>query len=347
MDEPLSGLSLKMNKAIDNNPPYIISAVDDVMYIVNTLIEKSVSTSQKGVIDKVIPAISTLLEMDFVGMIQKKMRDESYPKAAVQGGYPPEDKIIAFIVLMNSLDMANEYLSRVTSALLTPAGDEHQGNGAGSRPLSLRDSFPFSNDANEVTARLNSLNNSFSTKSNALLVEGIAVLFDKVIRPRLRPVLTDTFRDADYTLTEDELAELAAQNDMEKDDLLEQTPRAFEHGWDRLMKPIERLMTPRMFTTILDRTADYLARILEKRIWSYTGGRTSPDGAIRMARDFEKIVKTISKSNYSVRTLFERTKQILEVANYEDDEWDDEVAADGAWILSDEEMRRARTIVRN
>ena len=73
MDEPLSGLSLKMNKVIDNNPPYIISAVDDVMYIVNALIEKSVSTSQKGLMDNVIPAISIMLEKDFIGMIQRKM----------------------------------------------------------------------------------------------------------------------------------------------------------------------------------------------------------------------------------------------------------------------------------
>ncbi|KAK4220260.1 calcium-transporting atpase 1 [Rhypophila decipiens] len=344
MDEPLAGLSLNMNRPIDNNPPYIISAVDDVMYIVNTLIEKSISTSQKAVVDQVVPTISTLLGSDFLRMIQTKMKDESYPRPAVAGGFPPEDKIIAFIILINSLDMSNEYIARITTALLTPAGEQ---NGTeNNRPLSLKDSFPFKNDARDVATRLNSLNTSFTTKSNELLSEAINVLTSQVIKLRLRPILSDTFRDADYTLTDDEMADLAAQNDMEKDELLEQVPATFEHGWDRLMKPIERLMTPRTFTAVLDRTAEYLARILEKRIWSYAGGRTSPDGAIRMARDFEQIVKTISKSNYSVRSMFERTRQILEVANYEDDEWDDEVAADEGWILSDEEMRRARTLVR-
>lgn len=346
MDEPLSGLSLNMNREIDNNPPYIISAVDDVMYIVNTLIEKSISTSQKAVIDNVVPTISAVLGSDFVGMIQRKMRDESYPRPAIAGGFPPEDKVIAFIVLINSLDMSNEYIARITSALLTPASEQNGSANGENRPLSLQDSFPFKNDANDVAARLNGLNTSFSAKSNELLSEAIGVLSNQVIKPRLRPVLTDTFRDADYTLTDDEIADVAMQNDMEKDELLEQVSRTFEYGWDRLMKPIERLMTPRTFTAVLDRTAEYLARILEKRIWSYAGGRTSPDGAIRMARDFEQIVKTISKSNYSVRSMFERTRQILEVANYEDDEWDEEVAADDAWILSDEELKKARTLVR-
>ncbi|KAK3328813.1 hypothetical protein B0H66DRAFT_571605 [Apodospora peruviana] len=353
MDEPVSGLSLSMSKPLDSNPPFIISAVDDVMYIVNTLIQKSISTSQRGVIDNVIPMISSLLGSDFVGMIQRKMRDESYPKPAIQGGLPPEDKIIAFIVLINSLDMSNEYLARIISSILAPASDESQSNGTRGHPTSLKDSFPFQNDAKDVTARLNTLNSAFSSKTTELLNEGIAVLFNQVIKPRLRPVLTDTFRDTDYTLTEDELADLAAQNDKDVDELLDHAPAVFEDGWDRLMKPIARLMTPKTFSSVLDLTARYLGRVLEKRVWSYAGGRTSPYGAIRMERDFNGIVATISKGNYGVRDVFGKTMQILMVANMEDDEWDELVAAEEEgdedamlWVLSEEERRKARTIVR-
>lgn len=351
-----SGLTLNPKKSIESNPPFIISAVDDVMYIVNTVIQKSISTSQRDVVKEVIPSISSLLGTDFVGMIQRKMRDESYPKALVQGGFPPEDKIISFIVLINSLDMANDYLARIVTGLTNPPQDQQQnGNTPPQSPLS--NAFPFKSDAKEVLTRLNNLNASFSAKTNELLTEGLRVLFSQVVKPRLRPVLTDTFRDADYTLTEDELLEILAQNDeLTEDDLLEEVPRRFEAGWDALMKPIGRLLTPKTFTTLLDMAADYLAKILWKRVESYAGGRTSAYGAIRMERDFGGIIGTISKGNYAVREVFGKVTQALMVANMEEDEWDELMleeeqglsVEDGGmqWVLTEEERRRARTIVR-
>jgi hypothetical protein len=352
LDESPPGLSLNMSKPIDSNPPFIISAVDVVMYIVNTVIRRSISTSQRGVIDSVIPTISSLLGSDFVGMIQRKMRDDSYPRPTVQGGLPPEDKIISFIVLINSLDMSNEYLARVVSNYITtPEQQEHHTpNGAPRTPQPIQDAFPFQKDAAEVTARLTNLNASFTAKTTELLTEGIRALFSTVIKPRLRPVLTDTFRDADYTLSEDELAELASQAGQSEDDLLDHVPRVFEHGWDALMRPVARLLTARTYTALLDLTADYLARVLEKRVWSYAGGRTSPYGAIRMERDFSGIVGTISRGNYAVREVFGRTAQVLMVANMDEEEWEElegeEEGLEGGmeWVLSGEERRRARSI---
>ncbi|UZP32791.1 hypothetical protein NXS19_000607 [Fusarium pseudograminearum] len=85
LDEYPTGLSLSLSRHIEGNAPYIILAVDDVMYIVNTVIQKSISTSQRDVIASVVPTIGRVLGSDFVGMIQRKMRDESYPRPVVQG----------------------------------------------------------------------------------------------------------------------------------------------------------------------------------------------------------------------------------------------------------------------
>jgi len=358
MDESPSGLTLNMSRTIDSNPPYIISAVDVVMYIVNAVILRSISTAQRGVIDTVLPTISSLLGSDFVGMIQRKMRDESYPRPVGQGNFPPEDRIVAFIVLINSLDISNEYLSRIITGVLGSSDHDADGqgtNGISSIPASspLKESFPFKNDLRDVAARLTGLNTSFTSKTTELLNEGLQVLFGQVIKPRLRPVLTDTFRDADYGLTEEELAEVAAQNDETEDDVVEQVARIFENRWEALMKPIARLMTGRTFTTVLDLTTRYLARVLEKRVWGYVGGRCSPYGAIRMERDFGAIVGAVSRGNYAVREVFGKTTQILMVANMDDEEWDEMVAGeegeeDGGmlWVLSEEERKRARTIVK-
>lgn len=341
MDEYPPGLSLSMSKPIEGNSPFIVMAVDVVMYIVNSVIDKSIRTSQREVIISVVHTIRQVLSGDFIGMIQRKMRDESYPKPAIQGGFPPEDKIIQFIVLINSLDMANEYLTRVIYGRI---GDSEKHPQTGQ----LKDLFPFEKDAALVRNALHTLQTSFISKSNELLNEGIHVLFEKVVKPRLRPVLTDTFRDADYTLTEDDIADLAEQNEEDEEDILEQVPRRFEHGWDQLMKPVARLMTPGTYTTLLDLTAKYLGKLWEKRILSYSG-RTNAFGAIRIERDFSGLVDTVSRGDYSVREVFAKVTQLLMVANMEDDEWDEIVALEGKdgidWVLSEDERRRARNLV--
>ncbi|KAH7329018.1 calcium-transporting P-type ATPase [Stachybotrys elegans] len=334
MDEYPPGLSLSMNRQLEGNAPHIILAVDDVMYIVNTVLDRSIDTSQRDVIASVVPTVGRVLSSDFIGMIQRKMRDEAYPRAAIQGGFPPEDKIIQFIVLINSLDMANEYLTRIIRGRI--GGRDGQPNGD-ALPTSLTNAFPFEREVAFVVNALQTLESSFVIKTTELLREGIQVLFDRVVKPRLRPVMTDAFRDVDYTLSEDELIELAEQNDEDEATMLDQVSRRFEHGWDQLMKPIARLMTPGTYNNLLDITARSLSRTLEKRILTSTG-RMNAFGAICIERDFTGIISTISKGNYA----------LLMVANMEDEEWeelkldDDEGGIE--WVITEDERKKARSL---
>lgn len=347
MDESPSGLSLNPNRPVDGNPPFIISAVDDVMYIVSAVIQRCLATAQRDVVASVIPTIARVLGSDFIGMIQRKMRDESYPRPLTQGGFPPEATIIAFIVLINSLDVSNDYLTRVIeSRLEQPAA---QTNGSGPAPHPLAASFPFEHDLKFVTSTLANLNATFTAKTSELLSDGLLVLFNNVVKPRLRPVLSETFRDVDYALTEDELAEIALQNDEDEKDLLDQVPRRFEHGWEALMKPLSRLMTPKTYGLVMDSTAKYLAQALEKRVTSYAS-RANPYGAIRMERDFTGIVSVVARGNYAAREGFARVTQTLMIINMEEEEWDElagEDAEEGIdWVLSEDERRRARNLVK-
>ena len=346
LDELPSGLTLNPSKPLDGSGPYIISAVDDVMYIVNAVLQRSLSTSQRDVISSVIPTISRVLGSDFVGMIQRKMRDESYPKPVIQGGFPPEDKIIAFIVLINSLDVANEYISRIVTTRLQPSD---QANGANP----LQESFPFSHDFTFVTNALENLNITFNSKTSDLITDGLRVLFEQVIRPRLRPVLSDTFRDVDYSLTEENLADLALQNDSDEDldSLNDIVARRFEHSWDAMMKPIQRLMTPKTFSKLLDTTAKYLAKVLEKRMWIF-GGKMNILGASRMERDFSGIVGVVARGGkYAIRDVFARVTQVAMLVNMEDEEWEALVEEERggeeemAWVLNMDERSKARALV--
>ncbi|PSR99351.1 hypothetical protein BD289DRAFT_465172 [Coniella lustricola] len=350
LDEMPTGLSLNPQKHLDSQPPFIISAVDDVMYIVNAVIQKTLSTSQRDAVAQVVPTIGRVLGSDFVGMVQRKMRDESYPKPAIQGGFPPEDKIIAFIVLINSLETSNEYLERIINTFLGTSLEGTANGVGGQQPL--RDTFPFEHDVTFVSHALTTLLSTFTAKTTELLNEGLQVLANQVVKLRLRPVLADTFREVDYTLTEDDLADIAAAEDIDEDELLDAVGRRFEHGWDALMKPIARLMTPKTYATLLETTARYLARVLLDRAWKYLGRGANALGVIRMERDFNAIVNVVSKGgNYSVRELFAKVAQVLMVANMEDDEWEEIVVAgddDGMqWVLSEEERRKARNLVKS
>ncbi|KAH0537875.1 hypothetical protein FGG08_005427 [Glutinoglossum americanum] len=356
LDEPPADLSFSSNPP-QPNPPYITSAVDDVMYIVNKVLQRSLATSQCAVVSNVIPTVGRVLGSDFVGMIQRKMRDESYPKSAVQGAPPPEDKVVAFLVLINNLDVATDYTKRIVQSRLEPASFSGPANGEEGPSTPLEELFPFGNDAAFAANALKSMESSFAGKTSELIGDGIQVTFNQIVKPRLRPILSDAFRDIDYLLKEEDLAERNhnGDDDGDGDGAIDEdaVKRRFEQGWDSLIKPLNRLLTERNFDKLLSMTASYLSRVLEKRIWSYYG-RANELGAVRLERDIAGVVGTVVRGGrYGIREVFMKCTQICLVMNMEEDEWDelkaagDESEGEMHWKLSLDERNRARAMIRD
>ncbi|KAI9762184.1 MAG: hypothetical protein M1840_001455 [Geoglossum simile] len=357
LDEPPAELSLSVGSSLQSNPPYITSAVDDVMYIVNKVLQRSLATSQAAVVSSVIPTVGRVLGSDFVGMIQRKMRDESYPKGAVQGAPPPEDKVVAFLVLINNLDVATDYTKRIVQGRLELApssGPTHEEDGP-SAPLT--ELFPFGNEAAVAANALKSMESSFAGKTSELIGDGIQATFNQVVKPRLRPMLADAFRDIDYTLKEEELMERSRNEDEngDRDESIDEdtVKHRFERGWDSLIKPLNRILTERNSDKLLSTTASYLGRMLEKRIWNYYG-RVNELGAVRLERDVASVVSTVIRGGrYGIRDAFMKCTQICLVMNMEEDEWDElKTAADSEsegemhWKLSADERNKARAMIK-
>ncbi|KAI9712320.1 MAG: hypothetical protein M1820_001533 [Bogoriella megaspora] len=362
MDEPPPDLSLSPSKDI-GNPPFITSAVDDVMYIVNQVLQRSLSTSQRSVVSSVIPAVERVLGSDFVGMTQRKMQYESYPKAAIQGALPPEDKILQFLVLINNLDVATDYIKRIIRTHIGFSNADTSTNGAPSPSDSrkLAELFPFGNDATFVENSLKNVESSFENKTSELIAEAILVTFSQVMKPRMRPILVETFRDTDYSITAEDLAELRREREGDTggdDDILndDQVKQRFTRGWVALSKPLKRILTERNGDRLMATAVQYLSRALEKRIWSYYG-RVNELGAVRMERDIAGIVSAaVQGGKYSLRDAFSRCVQITLVMNMEEDEWEEMVQAKDAeiqnedgivWYLDMDERKRARAIVKD
>jgi len=355
LDEQPSDLTLDHRKPIPSNPPYVTSAVDDVMYIVNQMVERSLATSQRSVISSVVPTIARVLGSDFIGMVQRKMRDESYPKAAVQGALPPEQVTIAFLVLINNLDVAMDYVKRIVQSHIDVSSIPPNSTETVS-PKSLSSLFPLEHDAQSVSNTLKSLQNSFEARASELISDGTLVLFKNVIKPRLRPILADAFRDVDYQMTQEELDERRAAAEAEERDGDTSDTAVQDHfrrGWDLLTKPVMRLLTERNFDRLLSLMINYLGEVLEKRIWSYYG-RLDDLGALRLDRDISSIVSIVVRGGrYGLRDAFARCTQICLIMNMEDDEWEElqrslasskEDSAD--WKIDADERARARTMLR-
>ena len=358
LDEQPSDLSLNPKQTLPSNPPFITSAVDDVMYIVNQVVERSLATSQKDVISSVIPTLARVLGSDFIGMIQRKMRDESYPKVTVQGAPPGEQTIISFLLLINNLDVATDYVKRIVQSRVETERVAVSANGGGKiSSRSLTALFPLNHDAVVVGNALKSLQNSFEAKSSELISDGIFVIFKNVMKPRLRPILADAFRDVEYQLSQEELEEM--HRNAETDDENGSSPENvvqyhFQRGWEILTKPVMRLLTERNYERLLATIVSYLGEVLEKRIWSYYA-RLDDLGAVRLERDIASIVSTVvSGGRYGLRDAFARCTQICLVTNMENDEWEAVQVAStlGAeeegveWKIDSEERTRARAMVR-
>jgi len=354
LDETPPDLTLNPHKPLPSNPPHITSAVDDIMYIVNKILTQSLQTSQIAVVTSVVPTLARVLSSDFVGMIQRKMRDESYPKAAIQGALPPEHIIISFLVLVNNLDVASDYITRIVSTFLTPPPSL---SSASSSTLSdpLTSLFPLSTTSTTAKQTLQSLTTQFSSKTSDLLTDAISLAFTNIIKPRLRPILTDSFRDIDYLSTpsnpgtDPTFPQPEDGSDADADSDTDLVRRRFQHGWDALTKPIARIMTERTFDKLLTITVSYLAKVLEKRIWGYHG-RVNELSATRLERDVSAIVGVVVQGRrYGLRASFERCNGILLVMNMEMEEWDELVEGgqtEGVLGgLSVEEGARARGMV--
>lgn len=342
LDESPTDLTLNPTKPLGSNPPFITSAVDDVMYIVNQVLQRTLATSQRAVIASVEPTITRVLGGDFIGMIQRKMRDECYPKPVIQGGLPPEDKVIAFLVLINNLDVANDYIKRIIEQQISrrPAADGEESKSP------LQELFPFGHDAVFVETRLKALQNAFTQKSTELINDGITVLFANVLKPRVRPILADAFHDIDYAPAEDEDD---MQDDGDEDDA-DLVKSRFDRGWGVVIRPIKRILTAANFDRLLTQALNYLASQLEKRIRSYYG-RVNELGAVRLERDIAGIITAaVAGGKYGLRDAFTKCTQMTLIMNMEDDEWE-EVLEDTTdesgipWVLDAEERKRVRAIV--
>jgi hypothetical protein len=346
LDEPPAGISLNVNKPITSQPPYITSAVDDVMYVVAQMLQRAIGTSQRPVVATIIPTIGRVLGGDFVGIIKRKMTDECYPKPIIQDTLPPEDLVLSFLVLMNNIDIATDYIKRIVASQL--AVPDSSDDGGAPPKSSVNASFPFGSDAQFATDQLKLMEGTLVSKCNELLKDGVNVVFRQVIRPQIRPMLARAFRDIDYKISSIE----DSQSDGEANGSESLVPSRFSSLFNGLFRPIKRILTPAPFANLLSISLSSFAEMLERRLWTMQG-RISELGAIKLERDLAGIITASTRDGkYELRDSFVRCVEIVTLAGMESEEWEELLDAQKRgedlgreWHLTADERKRARGLV--
>lgn len=194
------------------------------------------------------------------------------------------------------------------------------------------------------------MQNSFTTKGTELLTDGVSVAFHQIIKPRIRPMLLDAFRNVDYSISTAEAAEALEDDEDSEEDLV---PTRFTTSWTSLTKPLKRIMTKPTWNRLLAKVLPEVAASLERRLWGMNG-RLSELGATKLERDVSGIVAAAcGEGKYGLRDCFGRCAQIIMVAGMEEEEWEEveaEVEGEGeeggiVWVLGREERGRARGLL--
>lgn len=338
--------------------PLVTSVVEDVMYILNIVIQQAVDTGELTIIRNVFSAIRRILESDFVGAMQRKLRDEA-PRAvsgnvsssgAIGGGglvsrlsTPPlmagsnmgrknvpsnglagltgadETRLRSFLIYINNLQVASDYTDRIIK------GVRHE------------DCLPFKDDAAKTKELLESLARNFQSRCDELMNDSLQVAFKQVASARIRNLTNHIFRDTEFMVAPPSGSQHNA--DINSDSNGFTASDVFGVEWDSLMSGFTWVMAPSAYTKFITHAAVLLSKTLESRVWSLEG-KVNELGAIRLDREISRIIGKVSNGRYALREKFIRVAQMVMIIGLDDSEEEEGIS----WVLNNDERRRARMI---
>ncbi|KAJ9104524.1 hypothetical protein QFC21_002020 [Naganishia friedmannii] len=307
----------KMDTPDLSSKPQISSTVDDTFYLLKLVLNRLISTGNLVTFSSMREKISTIIERDYLGVLQKKM-DAVYSGAASVGmgfgagvgsslagltgqGKESErerrerDLRTSYSVLLNDLDVSAQYTDRLIDDLI---GSE-----------SASQTF-LEIELTEVEEQLRDLGDS-AGRMRAAAKNGLDQLFNQLTRPGLRSLLEDVYKGISYVLDDDGYAEAEEQDLVRK---------RFIANWAPLVDGYKDTLTDANYQMFFNMTVDVLL------------------GAIRFDKDVRAVVNYLSgQTNFGgARDKFIRLQQIATILNLDSDEdSEDFYSSSGiAWRLS-------------
>ena len=221
-----------------------------------------------------------------------------------------ETRLHTFIILLNTVNLGSVYFDKIIKQNISL----------------LAKNYPFGTDSSKLQTIIESLNETFTKKSNDTIDEYIGILFNQVFKNKLKILLTDCFKDSEYLVSsykEDETVVV----------------QRFISQWNTLITPYHKTLDSSIFDKFMFTIVSTLSNLLERKIWSLDNN-VNELGSIKLERDFSGIIGEITRSRYNLRDKFLRVTQIIMILGFDDE--DDEV--DLNWVLTPSERQRARNL---
>jgi len=164
---------------------------DDVFYILKIVLARMISTGSTSALKRTTELLRDVIDRDFTGIIKKKL-DDVYRSAgnagvATRGEKAERDNRNLFLILLNDLDISSSHMERLIKDLIShPSISQHY----------------TENECDSVKDTISSLS-GLVTKFRSTLRAGIEQLFNQLMRPKLRTLIVDVYKDVSYILDDD------------------------------------------------------------------------------------------------------------------------------------------------
>lgn len=295
--------------------PVTSTRPDDAFYIIKVILARLLSTGAAPVVERTAAALRDVVERDYAGVLRHKM-DEVYRSAgAVRGDKAERESRVAFITLLNDLDISASHMERLVRDLLASP--------------TITQNF-LSSEVDLATNSISSLT-TLVPKFRSILRAGVEQLFNQLLRPKLRMLLADVYKDVSYVLDEEAYAAAEYQDVIRK---------RFIKAWEGLVDGYKDTFTESNYRLFFGLALDVLIRPWEKLVM---GLRYSELGAIRFDHDLRSITTHLSSQTAfgDVREKFVRLQHISTLLNLDQEEdVDDFYSSSGIqWKLSSQEAR--------
>jgi len=292
---------------------------DVVFYLLKTVLNRLLNTGSLQAVTAIMDQMPQVIERDYAGVIKRKL-DEVYRNAnSLPSGNRLEktekENRVTFIISLNDLDISCSHMERLVKDLL----------GSPSIPNQF-----LSSEVESVHSRISTLH-LFMPKFRSTLKAGIDQLFNQLMRPRLRNLIPDVYKDVSYVLDED------TYNSAESQDLVR---KRFVKAWEGLAEGYKDTFTENNFRTFFGLVLSVIIRPWEKFV---TALKFNELGAIRFDQDIRSITSYMTSQTAfgDAREKFQRLQQISTILNLDREEDVDEFFSSSGinWKLNLAEAR--------
>lgn len=309
----------KLDQADSSSKPYLSSILDDTFYLVKIVLSRALSSGSMDTLARMRQRVAQVLERDYIDVLSRKMeavyasgQGVSYDRTEKERR--EKDQRTAIIIYLNDMDLGGTYVERLLS--------EWRGN-----PGQVWDE----SELGRVTEELE-LFGDLALKFRLKCKAGLDALFANVLRPRLRQLLDEVYKDVRYVLDEDSFA------DAEERDVVR---RRFVRLWTNLTEEYKAYLSDSNFQALFALLLESLVRPWEKLAM---GLQYTDFGAVRFERDIKNIVNFLNNQTSFglnvVREKMVRLNQIALVLNFDEDELADIDNVGVPWRLSSNEIQQ-------